>query len=81
MIAVGLLVRQWRVVLSSFLRPGIVFDEPNQELLSISYTIDRFHLHPHPNLHSMKLSVIFVKDLVDLILRAAIDGDESKREA
>ncbi len=60
---------------TTIVRPGIVFGERNRELLPMFYAIDRFHLHPHPNLHSMPLSVIYIRDLVELILKAAVHGD------
>lgn len=63
------------IVPTTIVRPGIVFGERNREMLPMFYSIDRFHLHPHPNLHSMPLSVIYVHDLAELIWQAALRGE------
>lgn len=60
---------------TTVIRPGIVFGERNREMLPMFYAIDRFHLHPHPNVHSMPLSVIYVHDLVEIIWQSALNGE------
>lgn len=60
---------------TTVVRPGIVFGERNRELFPMFYSIDRFRLHPHPNVRSTPLSVIYVKDLVELMWRAATRGE------
>jgi nucleoside-diphosphate-sugar epimerase len=56
-------------------RNNVTMRERNRDMLPMFYTIDRFHLHPHPNLHSMPLSVIYIHDLIELIWNAALQGE------
>ncbi len=60
---------------TTIVRPGIVFGERDRELLPVFRSIDRFRVHLCPNFRSSQLSLIYVEDLVELLIRAAEVGE------
>lgn len=58
----------------TIVRPGIVFGPRDPAFLKILKTIRYFCLHPSPSLFPPNLSFIHVEDLVELLLRAADQG-------
>jgi nucleoside-diphosphate-sugar epimerase len=55
-------------------RPGIVFGERGREMLSMVRPIARFGVHAVPGFVTPPLSLIYVRDLVDLLVSAAEKG-------
>ena len=77
-----------RAVPTTIVRPGIVFGERNRQMLPIFRMIKSLRLHPVPGIIGSPLSLIHVRDLVEILLRAADRGarltpdatDESERQ-
>ena len=59
---------------TTIVRPGIVFGPRNTECLPIFRTIARVGLHPIVGFRRQRVSVIYVHDLVEILLRAADRG-------
>jgi len=59
---------------TTIVRPAIVFGEENEDMLPMFRTIKRMGLHAAPGWRAKLVSLIDVKDLVDLILLAAERG-------
>lgn len=57
----------------TIVRPGIVFGEENREMLPMFQPIRHFALHPMPG-SELRVSLIYISDLIDLLLRAMTDG-------
>lgn len=62
------------LVPTTIVRPGIVFGERNRDMLPIFSAIERFRVHAQAGFLSPKLSMIYVKDLVEILVRAAEQG-------
>jgi nucleoside-diphosphate-sugar epimerase len=59
---------------TTIVRPGIVFGPGGRELLPVFQSIHRMHVHVVAGLRSPPLSLIYVEDLVELLVRAAERG-------
>lgn len=60
---------------ATILRPGIVFGERGREMLPVFQAIHRFRCHLVPSLSPPPLSYIHVRDLVEIMIRAADQGE------
>lgn len=56
-------------------RPGPVYGERDMEFLQLFRTLKRLRLNPIPGYRSPFLSMIHVKDLVDILIRASARGN------
>ncbi|PQO47975.1 NAD-dependent epimerase/dehydratase family protein [Blastopirellula marina] len=57
----------------TIVRPGIVFGEENREMLPMFQPIRHFAVHPMPG-GDLRVSLIYISDLIDLLLKAMADG-------
>ncbi len=55
-------------------RPGIVFGDGNREMLPVFQTIDRMGCHVIPSFCPPKLSLIYIHDLIEILIRASQSG-------
>lgn len=55
-------------------RPGIVFGDGNRELLPVFQTIERLGCHVIPGFCPPKLSLIYIHDLIEILIRASQSG-------
>lgn len=59
---------------TTIIRPGIVFGPADRLLLPMFRAIARLGIHPVPTFAPPPLSLIYVQDLVEILLRAAVRG-------
>lgn len=55
-------------------RPGIVFGDGNRELLPVFQIIERLGCHVIPGFYPPKLSLVYIHDLVEILIRASQSG-------
>lgn len=65
---------------TSVVRPGIVFGPRNRETLPIFKTIRQLWVHPVAGFKPPALSLIFIDDLIEILIRCAEQGKRVQRD-